>query len=75
VKDDNKWEKENDEKSQMRKVINHISHKNIKQIPIWVEENPGYKDSESNINTKYLKIVGQSMGCTEEKNYQKINSS
>ena len=72
VKDENKWEKENEEKEKMRKVINHISNKNIKQIPIWVEENPNCKDSDSTKNTEYLHIVGQSMGCTEDKNYQKI---
>ena len=72
VKDENKWEKENEEKDKMRKVINHISTKNIQQIPLWVEENPNCKDSESNKNTEYLHIVGQSMGCTEDKNYQKI---
>ena len=72
VKDENKWEKESEEKTQMRKVINHISHKNIKQIPLWVEENPTCKDVESNINTKYLHILSQSMGCTDPKNYDKI---
>ena len=72
VKDENKWEKENEEKEKLRKVINHISNKNIKQIPTWVEENPNCKDSESNKNTEYLHIVGQSMGCTDDKNYQKI---
>ena len=72
VKDENKWEKENDERDKMRKVINHISTKNIQQIPLWVDENPNCKDSESNKNTEYLHIVGQCMGCTEDKNFQKI---
>uniref|UniRef100_A0A6C0E1N3 C2H2-type domain-containing protein n=1 Tax=viral metagenome TaxID=1070528 RepID=A0A6C0E1N3_9ZZZZ len=72
VKDENKWEKENEEKEKLRKVINHISTKNIQQIPLWVHENPNCKDSESNKNTEYLHIVGQCMGCTEDKNFQKI---
>ena len=72
VKDDNKWEKENEEKKQMRKVINKISTKNIQQIPEWVESNPTCKDGESNKNTKYLHILSESMGCTEPKNYDKI---
>ena len=72
VKDKNKWEKENEEKKQMRKVINKISTKNIQQIPEWVEKNPRCKDSESNKNTEYLHILSESMGCTEPKNYDKI---
>ena len=72
VKDENKWEKENEEKKQMRKVINKISTKNIQQIPEWVEQNPRCKDSDSNKNTEYLHILSQSMGCTEPTNYDKI---
>ena len=72
VKDENKWEKENEEKKQMRKVINKISTKNIQQIPEWVENNPTCKDGESNKNTEYLHILSESMGCTEPKNYDKI---
>ena len=30
VKDDNKWEKENENKQKMRKVIKHVTHKNSK---------------------------------------------
>jgi len=72
VKDEDKWEKENDEKDKLKKVINTISHKNIQQISTWSEQNPKYKDSESNQNTEYLKIVNESMGCADSSNYNKI---
>ena len=72
VKDENKWEKENEEKEKMKKVINQISNKNIQQIPQWIKENPKYKDSDSNKNTEYLQIVNESMGCTDKDNYNKI---
>ena len=72
VKDENKWEKENEEKDKLKKVINKISHKNIQQISTWSEQNPKYKDSESNQNTEYLKIVNESMGCSDSSNYNKI---
>ena len=72
VKDDDKWEKENDEKDKMKKVINKISTKNIQQIPEWVEQHPDCKDSDSRRNNQYLHIVSESMGCCEPANYGKI---
>uniref|UniRef100_A0A6C0E1V5 C2H2-type domain-containing protein n=1 Tax=viral metagenome TaxID=1070528 RepID=A0A6C0E1V5_9ZZZZ len=72
VKDENKWEKENDEKDKMKKVINKISTKNIQQIPEWVDQHPDCKDGESRTNNQYLHIVSESMGCCEPANYDKI---
>ena len=72
IKDKNKWEKENDEKEKMKKVINQISSKNIQQIPEWVEQYPNCKDSDSGKNNEYLHIVGESMGCCDPVNYGKI---
>ena len=72
VKDENKWGKENEDKDKLKKVINKISNKNIQQISTWSEQNPKYKDSETNQNTEYLKIVNESMGCSDSNNYTKI---
>ena len=72
VKDENKWEKENDEKDKMKKVINKISTKNIQQIPEWVDQHPDCKDGDSRTNNQYLHIVSESMGCCEPANYGKI---
>ena len=76
VKDQNAWEKENNNKEKMTKMIKQVAYKNVKQIPEWKEENPEYKDSESTVHDQYLKIVNESMGgCNEEedsKNYNKI---
>ena len=76
VKDENAWEKENNNKEKMTKMIKQVAYKNVKQIPEWKEENPEYKDGESTVHDQYLKIVNESMGgCNEEedsKNYNKI---
>jgi hypothetical protein len=76
VKDANTWEKENGKKEKLTKMIQHVAHKNVKQIPEWQKEHPDFKDSESIESEKYLKIVGESMGGTTEdddiNNYNKI---
>ena len=61
VKDFNKWEKEVKENTKIKEVIAHITNKNIKQIPKWVEKNPNYKDINSIENDEYLKLINNSM--------------
>jgi hypothetical protein len=79
IKDLNKWEKEEDENKKLKEVINTIAHKNIKQIPKWVEKKPEYKDLTSIQNDQYLRLVNNAMSGinTEEieKNYNKIISN
>jgi hypothetical protein len=79
VKDEDKWEKENDDKKKLKNVIHHISSKNINQIPEWVRQNPNCKDSDSNKNDVYLKMISNSMcGIDEaeaETNFNKIISN
>ena len=67
VKDENIWEKENEKKEKLAKMIKYVAHKNQTQIKDWQEENPEYKDSETIQCEKFLKIVGESMtGLTND---------
>lgn len=76
VKDENMWEKDCGKKEKLAKMIQHVAHKNVQQLPGWQKENPDHKDSYSVESEKYLKIVCESMGgSTEEddiENYNKI---
>ena len=76
IKDNNQWNKEDEDKSLLTNAIKHVAHKNMKQISEWTKEHPEYNDSDSRQNDKYLKIVYESMsgGSQEEtnKNYNKI---
>jgi len=78
IKDQDVWEKDNEDKDKLKLAIKTIASKNIKQIPIWQKEHPDYSDSSSKTNDKYLKIVSNAMnGSTVEetqKNYNKIIS-
>jgi len=66
VKDQDKWEKENDDKERLKLAIKHIAHKNIQMIPEWKKENPEYKRDEGKANDQYLKIVMESMGGSDK---------
>jgi hypothetical protein len=79
IKDNNAWQKENDDKPILTKAIKTIANENIKQIKHWRDKYPDCVESESKKNNMYLKIVSNSMnGITEEegnKNISKIISN
>jgi len=74
IKDQDKWEKDNDSNDKLKQAIKSIAYKNIKMIPEWIKEHPDYNDVYSKTNDKYLKIVMNSMsGSTEEEQAKNIN--
>ena len=71
IKDEDKWEKEEDGKPKIVKAIKYITHHNIKVLPQWQKENPLYSDSRSKDNDMHNQIIIQIMS-DEEKLYNKI---
>jgi len=71
VKDENKWEKENEEKSKMRKVIKHVTHKNSKLLKEFKQKYPGCEKSESKYSGKYDKLIIESMGGKGDNDIEK----
>lgn len=66
IKDNDEWIKDDEPNTKMTKVIKQIAHKNMKNIPEWIKNNPDCQNSESKKNDTYLKIVSNSMsGGTE----------
>jgi len=66
IKDNDAWEKENEEKQKITRAIKHISIKNAKQVGEWTRENKGYNDSSCKKNDKYLKIISEANGGEPE---------
>jgi len=73
VKDENQWSKES---NKLQSAINDITHKNIKQISKWVDDNPLCKDLNNKKNDEYLHLINNCMVGSNEKeineNYKKI---
>ena len=75
IKDDGKWDKEEDTKPKLRKAIKHIAHKNAKLIAEFKEKYPDYKTCASKISTQYNTMVIEAMGgigCVDAVNENKI---
>jgi len=62
VKDENKWEKENEEKNKLRKAIKYIAHKNSKMLPEFKAKYPDCIYSDSKKSDQYNKIIIEAMG-------------
>jgi len=62
IKNEDKWEKEDDDKKKIRNVINKVSRKNERLIQKYKEAHPGCNFSESKYADQYSKLVIEAMG-------------
>ena len=67
VKDDDKWEKENENNTKIKKLINSVTNKNISLIPAWKQKNPECTNINSNKSTKINKIIIETMETDKSK--------
>ena len=73
VKDEDKWEKENEDNSKMRKVIKHVTHKNSKLLKEFKTKYPGCEKSESKYSNQYDKLIIEAMGGKGDNDAEKEN--
>jgi hypothetical protein len=66
VKDENKWEKEEEDKKKLKKMIKGIAYKNEKLIKKYKETYPDYNNSESKRSDQYSKIMIEAMDTKDE---------
>ena len=71
IKDQGQWEKEDDNKSKLKKTINKIANKNIKLITQFREKYPECRKSESKLSDKYNKMIIEAMGGLGDNNVEK----
>jgi hypothetical protein len=71
VKEDNIWEKEDENNKKLRKAIRMIAHKNICMFKEFREKYPDCQDYDSKKNDQYNKIVYESMGGKGDNDYDK----
>jgi hypothetical protein len=71
VKDEDKWEKENEDKQKLRKVIKHVAHKNSKMLKEYKTKYPDCDKSESKYSDKYDKLIIEAMGGKGDNDLEK----
>ena len=71
IKDDNKWEKEDDKNQKLRKVIKKVVSKNHRLILKFREVYPDYNKYSSPTSTRYDKIIIEAMGGAGDNDVEK----
>ena len=62
VKDDDEWQKEQDDKKRIKQVISSIVSKNLQLLPEYENKYPDYMNPESKKSDEYNKIIMETMG-------------
>jgi hypothetical protein len=70
IKDDNKWEKDEDNKK-LHKVVRRVTCKNQNLIPKFKEAHPEYNKYHSKVSDQYNKIIVESMGGPGDNDFEK----
>jgi hypothetical protein len=71
IKDEDKWEKEDDDKKKLKKVIQKVAYKNEKLLPQYKKKYPDYNDSESKRSDQFSKIIIEAMGGAGDNDAEK----
>ena len=71
VKDENKWEKEDEEKKKIRKAIKRVASNNQRLLPKFKEAHPDCIKASSRFSDQYNKIIVESMGGSGDNDNEK----
>ena len=71
IKDEDKWEKENEEKKKLRKVIKRVADKNARLLPEFKKEHPDCSKASSKYSDQYNKLIVESMGGSGDNDQEK----
>jgi hypothetical protein len=67
IRDENEWNKDNDEKSKLKKMIGQVAKENMRKIPEWREQNPECQDMHNGKYEYCMQIMRNSLGDLDEK--------
>ena len=67
IKDNDVWEKDNENNDKLRLAIKHITKKNIDMIGSWTDKYPGVRYSDHRLNDKFNEIIMEAMGGKNNK--------
>jgi hypothetical protein len=71
IKDEDKWEKEDENKTKLHKMVRRISNKNIDLISNFKLLHPEWKKITSKVSDQFNSIVIESMGGAGDNDFEK----
>jgi hypothetical protein len=71
IKDEDKWEKEDEKKVKLHKMVRKVANKNIDLISDFKKLYPDWKKCSSRVSDQFNKIVIESMGGSGDNDFEK----
>ena len=71
IKNEDTWEKENQEKGKLQKAVKHIARMNLSQLPKWQMENPKSEILDTKENNDYIKFSKAALGGIDDQEEDK----
>jgi hypothetical protein len=71
IKDEDKWEKEDENKVKLHKMVRKVANKNIDLISDFKKLYPDWKKCSSRVSDQFNKIVIESMGGSGDNDFEK----
>ena len=62
IRDNDVWEKEENSKETLRKLVDKVANKNCKTMQQWTEENPNYTEMDTVENEEFMKLSDAILG-------------
>ena len=62
IKEDNKWEKDNDRKDKLQRIVEQVADKNYGQLPMWQQQNPKHIVTNTQESEQFMDIACNSLG-------------
>ena len=76
VKDEDKWEKDDANKSKLKDAVERVKSLNFQQLRTWQQQNPAFKDTTTKENDMFIHLSSSAIGGSspqqDEKNLEKI---
>jgi hypothetical protein len=67
IRDENEWNKDNEEKTKLKKFVEQVANQNYKKIPEWCQENPECRDMYHEKYEYCMQLMRNSLGDLDEK--------
>ena len=72
IKNENKWEKEEPDKTKLKRAVNQVARMNLSQLPKWQKENPESEVLDTKENEEYIKYSMAALGGKGEEEEEKF---
>jgi hypothetical protein len=72
IKQDNSWEKEDQNKANLKRAVNQVARMNLSQLPKWQKENPASEVLDTKENEEYIKYSMAALGGKGEEEEERF---